>query len=91
MKNVVIINADNALNPSAKTRIIYTAIQKLIQQYLFYDSKQTFDAQDWLVGRLEASEGKRPSSSTGQVAHWSTVDRVKLNSDSLLNNISNFN
>jgi hypothetical protein len=26
--NVVIINADNALNPSTKMRIIYTAIQK---------------------------------------------------------------
>ena len=28
MYNVVIINADNALNPSAKIRIIYTTIQK---------------------------------------------------------------
>ena len=28
MYNVVIINADNALNPSAKMRIIYTTIQK---------------------------------------------------------------
>jgi hypothetical protein len=32
MYNVVIINADNALNPSAKMRIIYTTVYRKIQQ-----------------------------------------------------------
>jgi hypothetical protein len=42
MYNVVIINADNALNPSAKMRIIQ---YRKIQPYFNYEnSKQTLDA-----------------------------------------------
>ena len=45
MYNVVIINADNALNPSAKMRIIYTTVYRKIQQYFNYEnSKQTLAA-----------------------------------------------
>jgi hypothetical protein len=52
MYNVVIINADNALNPSANMRIIYTTIQKnTLEPYFNYEnSKQTLPAQDGLVG-----------------------------------------
>jgi hypothetical protein len=46
MYNVVIINADNALNPSANMRIIYTTIQKnILEPYFNYEnSKQTLAA-----------------------------------------------
>ena len=45
MYNVVIINADNALNPSAKMRIIYTTKYRKIQPYFNYEnSKQTLAA-----------------------------------------------
>ena len=43
--NVVIINADNALNPSAKMRIIYMTIQKNSHiQFSYENSKQTLAA-----------------------------------------------
>ena len=44
MYNVVIINADNALNPSAKMRIIYTTIQKIQPYFNYENSKQTLAA-----------------------------------------------
>ena len=53
MKNVVILNADNALNPSAKARIYNLYGNTETDTAIFVlrtDSKQTFDAQDWLVG-----------------------------------------